>query len=225
MSSMNEKVALLGAGPHASVIVDIIEKQGRYEICGFIDSEKEIGSDYYGYEIIGRQEEINLLRKRFNFEGLIICIGDNWLRNNVALQVKLLLPKIRFINAIHPSAIIGKNVRIGAGVVIMAGSIINTGAIIGDHCILNSRSCIEHHCILEDFSSLAPGVTTGGFVVVKKFAAVALGVTIFDRVVIGEHTVIGSGALVTKNIPELVVAYGSPAQVIRQRKKGEKYLK
>ena len=46
-----------------------------------------------------------------------------------------------------------------------------------------------------------------------------------DRVEIGENTVIGSGSLVTKSFPSDVLAYGNPAKIIRNRTKGEKFLK
>ena len=52
-----------------------------------------------------------------------------------------------------------------------------------------------------------------------------LGVTILDRVEIGQNTVVGSGALVVKSLPDNVLAYGNPAKIIRERKEGEKFLK
>jgi acetyltransferase-like isoleucine patch superfamily enzyme len=46
-----------------------------------------------------------------------------------------------------------------------------------------------------------------------------------DRIEIGENTVVGSSSLVTKNLPDDVLAYGNPAKIIRTRNKGEKFLK
>jgi acetyltransferase-like isoleucine patch superfamily enzyme len=46
-----------------------------------------------------------------------------------------------------------------------------------------------------------------------------------DRLNIGENTVVGSGSLVTKDLPDNVLAYGTPAKIIRQRKLGEKFIK
>jgi acetyltransferase-like isoleucine patch superfamily enzyme len=39
-----------------------------------------------------------------------------------------------------------------------------------------------------------------------------------------DHTIIGAGSLVLGDIPGNVVAYGSPARIIRKRKAGEQYL-
>jgi acetyltransferase-like isoleucine patch superfamily enzyme len=50
-------------------------------------------------------------------------------------------------------------------------------------------------------------------------------VTILDRLNIGENTVVGSGSVVLKDLPDNVLAYGNPAKIIRTRKPGEKFLK
>ncbi|OHB58918.1 MAG: hypothetical protein A2Y12_17715 [Planctomycetes bacterium GWF2_42_9] len=42
------------------------------------------------------------------------------------------------------------------------------------------------------------------------------GVCVMPNVTIGKHSVIGSNAVVTKNIPPYSVAVGIPAKVIRQ---------
>jgi galactoside O-acetyltransferase len=52
-----------------------------------------------------------------------------------------------------------------------------------------------------------------------------LGVTVLDRIEIGENTVVGAGSLVTKSLPDNVLAYGNPCKIIRNRNQGEKFLK
>ncbi|NOZ34222.1 MAG: acetyltransferase [Chlorobi bacterium] len=220
-----ENIFLFGAGPHCNVVIDIVESEKKYNIAGIIDSVKETESPFNDYKIIGRQENIKKLSEKYNVNKGIICLGDNFLRSKLAEQIKLLESDFEFVNAIHPSVIIGKNVKIGAGNVIMPGVVINTYAEIKNHCIINTNSSLEHNCVMNDFTSLSAGVTTGGYVEIKKYASIALGVTLFDRIQIGEHTIIGSGAIVTKSIPSLCVAYGVPAKIIRPRKIGEKYLK
>jgi len=44
----------------------------------------------------------------------------------------------------------------------------------------------------------------------------AAGVLVCPGVTIGENTVVGAGAVVTRSLPAGVVAYGNPARVIRQ---------
>ena len=84
---------------------------------------------------------------------------------------------------------------------------------------------VEHDCIVDDFASISAGVVLGGKVKVGKYSAIALNATIFDRLTIGQNTVIGAASLVTKNIPDNVLAYGNPVKIIRNRIEGEKFLK
>lgn len=50
---------------------------------------------------------------------------------------------------------------------------------------------------------------------IEKNVWIGAGSIILPGVTIGENTVIGAGSLVTKNIPTNVLAYGSPAQVMK----------
>jgi UDP-3-O-[3-hydroxymyristoyl] glucosamine N-acyltransferase len=74
-----------------------------------------------------------------------------------------LVPKTYNIFLLYiPLHIIGKNVVIGIGVAIMAGAIINPYSQIGDFAIINTKTSVDHDCIIGKFSSLAPNVTLGG---------------------------------------------------------------
>lgn len=218
-------IVLIGGGNQAHYTIDIIEKEGKYNIVGIVDSIQKIGSERFGYKILGRQENILELIQQYSINGAVISIGDNWSRYFVYQQIKKLAPDLEFVNAIHPSVIIGNNVILGGGIVAMAGVIFNPRAIIGDFTFFATGAQIEHDCIIEDFASISAGSITGGYVRVGKHSAITLGVIIMDRLEVGENTVVGSGSLVTKSLPDNVLAYGNPAKVIRERVKGEKFLK
>jgi sugar O-acyltransferase (sialic acid O-acetyltransferase NeuD family) len=218
-------LVLIGGGNQAHYTIDIIEKENKYNIIGIIDSVHPVGSDRFGYRIIGRQENLIELIKEYNIEVGIISIGDNWSRYYVYNQIRELIPDFEFVNSIHPSVIIGNNVKLGKGVVAMAGCIFNPKSTIGDFTFFATRAQVEHDCYIDDFSSISAGSITGGYVRLGKFSAITLGVTVMDRVEIGENTVIGSGSLVVKSLPDDVLAYGNPAKIIRKREKGEKFLK
>ena len=225
MLKNKKKIVLFGGGNQVHYTIDIIEKEDKYNIIGIIDSIHEVGSERFGYKVIGRQEDIKYLTTKYDIDGGIITIGDNWVRYYISEQIKKLSPNFEFMNAIHPSVIIGKDVNIGFGVVVMAGVIINPRSTIGDHCFFATGAQIEHDCIIEDYASVSAGTVLGGYVCIKKYSAITLGVTILDRVTIGENTVVGSGSLVLKNIPDNILAYGNPCKNIRHRTQGEKFLK
>jgi sugar O-acyltransferase (sialic acid O-acetyltransferase NeuD family) len=220
-----ENIILIGGGNQAHYTIDIIEKENKYNIVGIIDSIHEIGSQRFGYPILGRQENLKEIIIQHNIFGGVISIGDNWSRYYVYNQIKELVPNFKFVNAIHPSVIIGNTTELGIGIVAMAGCIFNPKAKIGDFTFFATGAQVEHDNEIADFASISAGSITGGYVKIGKFSAITLGVTIMDRIEIGENTVIGSGSLVTKSFPSNVLVYGNPAKIIRNRNQGEKFLK
>jgi sugar O-acyltransferase (sialic acid O-acetyltransferase NeuD family) len=220
-----KNIVLIGGGNQAHYTIDIIIKEGKYNIVGIIDSIHEIGTYRFGYKILGRQEDIVDIFNQYNLIGGIITIGDNWARYNISNQILEIIPNFHFINAIHPSVVIGSNVKLGKGITVMAGVIFNPKSIIGDFTFFATGAQVEHDCIIEDFASVSAGSVMGGHVKLGKFSALTLNVTVLDRLEIGINTVVGAGSLVLKSLPDNVLAYGNPAVIIRERNMGEKFLK
>lgn len=106
----------------------------------------------------------------------------------------------------------------------MAGVSINRCTSVGRFCIVNTNASLDHDTVMEDFSSLAPGATTGGNCRIGQHTAISIGAVLIHGIHIGEHSVIGAGSLVMKSIDSNIVAYGTPAKAIRQRKEGDQYL-
>ncbi len=106
----------------------------------------------------------------------------------------------------------------------MAGAIVNVGTRIGEHCILNTSASIDHDNDLGDFSSVAPGVVTGGNVLLGEGSFLGLGARVIHGKKIGAATVIGAGATVIHDMPENSVCVGTPARKIGSREKSSPYL-
>lgn len=220
-----KNIVIIGGGNQAHYTIDIIEKEGKYNIVGIIDSVHDVGSDCFGYKILGRQEDIVEIIKQYQIQGGLITIGDNWIRYVIFNQILNLVPNFEFVNAIHPSVIIGNTTELGFGIVAMAGCIFNPKAKIGNFTFFATGAQVEHDNIIYDYASISAGSLTGGYVTLGKFSAITLGVTVLDRIKIGENTVVGAGSLVTKSLPDNVLAYGNPCKIIRSRSQGEKFLK
>lgn len=219
-----KNILIFGASGHAKMIIDIIEKNNNYRIKGFIDSYKPLNEVISDYKIIGRLNDIPDLIKVLNIDGIVIAIGDNYTRQKVTVDIKNVDSQLKFVSIIHPSAVIASDVIIDDGSVIMANTVVNAGAKIGKNCIINTASTLGHDSVMQDFSSLASGVTIAGGVKIGICSAICLRAILIQNIVIGNNTVIGAGSLVLKSIGNLKQAFGSPIDTIKDRKANSKYL-
>jgi len=119
---------------------------------------------------------------------------------------------------------IGKNTKIDSYVYV------EEGVEIGDNCKIRPFVFIPTGVVIEDNVFVAPNVTftndkhprahgewTRLNTRVKRFASIGAGSTINPGVQIGENALIGSGSVVTKNIPDNAIAFGVPAKIVGSR--------
>jgi sugar O-acyltransferase (sialic acid O-acetyltransferase NeuD family) len=219
-----DNIVIIGSAGHAKVVIDIVQQEGRYNIVGLLDRHRMVGEETLRYRVLGKEETLPELTKIHSLKGVIVAIGDNFNRSKVVSRVRGICPDLAFVSSVHPKASIATDVSIGEGTVIMAGVSVNSCCSIGRFCILNTNSSLDHDSIMEDFSSLAPRATTGGNCRIGSYSAISIGAVVIHGVHIGNNTVVGAASLVLKPIDSFIVAYGSPAKVIRKRKPGDKYL-
>ncbi len=200
------KLFIYGTGGHAKVVFYIAQLM-EYEIGGFLDDTKE--GEYLGLPIL--KPEVFFKQKNPNECEVFVGIGNTAIRKE---KVEIMI-KHGFILAtlIHTNSIVAKDVKIGKGSVLMAGSIVNPGTRIGNNCIVNTNASVDHDCYIADFVHLAPGVTRGGGVIIKEESWIGIGACVREYRTIGKGVIIGMGAAVVKDIADNVVAFGVPAEI------------
>lgn len=68
---------------------------------------------------------------------------------------------------------------------VMPNAIVHNEAMIGQQCLLNTRSLIEHDCVLEEGVEIGPGATLAGRVHVGAFSWGVTGAVVRPRIRIG----------------------------------------
>lgn len=202
---------IIGAGPHAKVIVDILIQNHEYELIGLVDAKEKKG--FLGLEVIGGDECLTDLYAT-GVSKAFIAIGNNKIREALFIKVR----KIGFeiVNAISKEAVLSNEVSVGNGVAVMPGAIINVDTVIGDGCIINTNASVDHDGRIEDFVHIAPGCAVAGSVSIGKGTFCGCGCRIIDGISIGHHVTIGAGAVVINNIDANSTVVGVPAKYIRK---------
>ena len=210
-----KKILIIGCGGHAKVITDISKSLGIqdfYYIDKNIDKNKFLGNDVFHHDVKDYDNHF------------FVALGDNFLREKITTEFQKKNPKSINATLIHPSSIISENCFIGEGTVIMPSCVINSSCKIGKGVIINTKASLDHDNCLMNYSSVAPGVVTGGNVKIGHRSAISIGAVIKNDIEIGADTVIGASSYVNKNIPNNFLAYGIPTKIIKRREASDKYL-
>jgi sugar O-acyltransferase (sialic acid O-acetyltransferase NeuD family) len=205
---MKEKLLIIGASGHGKVVADIALKMNRWQSVAFLDDNENLKTSM-GIEVIGKSDKSFELLDEYE---ICVAVGNNAIRKK--LQSELKSKGARIPTLIHPSAIIGEQVNIGSGTVVMPGVIINCCTNIGEGCIINTGSTIDHDNVIGDFTHISPGVHLAGTVKVGLGSWIGIGSTISNNVTITDDCKIGAGAVVIKDITEPGVYVGVPVRRI-----------
>ncbi len=149
---------------------------------------------------------------------------------------------IRSNTVIYEGSKIGKGLQTGHGAVIREqneigddfnvwnNTTIDYGCKIGSGVKIHCNCYISQFTVIEDNVFMAPGVTLANDLHpgckfsqqcmrgphIEEGVEIGVNVTVLPFVRIGKHSVIGSGAVVTEDIPPYSVVVGNPGRVVRR---------
>jgi sugar O-acyltransferase (sialic acid O-acetyltransferase NeuD family) len=119
---------------------------------------------------------------------------------------------LRFDVLVHPTAYVSPLAALAEGVFVGANSVIGPGARLAEHVFVNRGVTIGHDTHIGSFSRIQPGSNLGGLSRIGHGVTVAIGATLIERLVVGDHAFIGAGAVVTADVPANVLVVGIPAK-------------
>lgn len=115
---------------------------------------------------------------------------------------------------------IGKGVGFNVGVYVngYGGLTIDDGAMIGPYVMIHTAN--------HKYDDLTRPIAEQGWnkepVHIGKEAWIGMGAIILPGVTIGDYSIIGAGAVVTKDVPPYAIAVGNPCRVIADRREKSK---
>lgn len=206
---MKNKLLIIGGSGHGKVIADIAIKMSKWKTIAFLDDDESV-KECIGLEVIGKTMDAFKYKEEADF---FVAIGNNSTREKI--QENLIDKGLSVACLIHPNSIIGIDVEIGIGTVIMAGVVINSSSRIGKGCIINTSCSLDHDNMIEDYVHISPGANLAGTVKVGKRTWIGIGSIVINNVNIIANCKIGAGAVVLKDIDEVGTYFGIPVKKIR----------
>ena len=122
---------------------------------------------------------------------------------------------------IMEGAAVGKNCNI------CDGCFIEGNVIVGDNVTLKNGVYLWDGIVIEDNVFIGPNATftndkyprSGNTeyeqekTVLKKGCSIGAGAVVLPGITVGEHAMVGAGAVVTKDVPDFALVYGNPAKI------------
>ncbi|MEW8199629.1 MAG: NeuD/PglB/VioB family sugar acetyltransferase [Candidatus Thiodiazotropha endolucinida] len=213
----NKPLVIIGSGGHACCVKEVAQLAG-FSTIGFIDRTRSKGEKINRLPILGGDEllhDISFISGHF----FAVGIGSPIARRRYG---ELLLKKQADCPAIiNPSSFVSPHAILGNGVLLMGMNAVNHGARLDDFVALDWQVTIGHGAHLGSAVFAGPGSRVAGDVICGDETYLGLGCQVIERVRIGRGSLIGAGSTVTRDIPERMVAVGSPAKAIRQHSEEE----
>ena len=208
---------VLGAGGHGRVVADLVRTLG-YDVVGYADADvARVGTpaDAAGAEVVLTQTELLACTRGerpwpCGASAIALGIGNNAAR----ARARRAIDRTRLPALVHPRAWVSGTVRLGTGVVVLAGAVINTDARIGDGSIVNSRATIEHDCVLGADVHVSPGATLCGSVAVGERSWIGAGAVIIPGLRVARRSTVGAGAVVIRDVVSDATVVGNPARAL-----------
>lgn len=114
----------------------------------------------------------------------ILAVGDLSVR--LRLTETLTMKRARFVNFVHPTAVIAATAKLGTGAVVYPFATVSNGAELGEFVHLSLYASVGHNARVGDNCYLSPYATLNG------------GSRIGSQVFMGSHSAVGPGVLVAE---------------------------
>lgn len=192
---MKSEILLIGGGGHCRSVIDVIEAEGKYTIAGIIDRKELIGSEVFGYEVIGCDDDLPALVS--HYPNATITVGQV---RSAEVRKKLfafldscgyLLPSI-----ISPRAYVSKHALLGRGTVVLHDALINAQAQIGDNCIINSKALIEHECKVGNHCHISTAAVLNGATQIGSGSFIGSNAVSKEGAIVPEDSFIKAGSII-----------------------------
>lgn len=179
-----------------------------YEFIGFVDDDRQKSSEQYDLfnrDILQRYKELFVLA---------VPGSATSYQKRKEIIASLELDGSRYITVIHPKAAVGRNVKIGANCLVMAGVVITSNACINNHVCILPNSVVHHDVVVEEYTLIGSNVVVAGGSLIGKSCYIGSGSSIINGISIGDGALIGLGSNVIRSAPAAAKLVGNPAKNI-----------
>jgi len=180
-----------------------------YRCLGFVDDTPDKqGTDAHGHRVFDRAA----LAERPDAAVLAVPGSPTSYRSRRELIDGLKIARDRFARVVHPSASVSPSAVVGRNVLLMAGVVITSDAVVGDHVCILPNTVVHHDAEIGAWTLIGSNVTIAGGTAVGENCYIGSGSSIMNGLRVGDGALIGMGTTVIRDVPAGARVVGTPAR-------------
>ena len=170
------KLLVYGSTTFGKVVRALVEDCG-HEFAGFID---DINA---GPDVLGSFDVVKASKPAAHF-GCVNAVGYNNLKARQGVTDRIAAAGYALPSLVHPRAMVGRDSRIGAGTMVMAGAIVDCRCDIGAGVVMWPGSVVAHDTTIGGNTFLSPNATICGCSEVGVDCFVGAAAVVVDHAVV-----------------------------------------
>ena len=210
-------IVIVGAGGSAretlTLLRDIIRADVRawtfQGLCSTVEPEAEL-LDRIAAPALGDPYDLVARHPEAADWAYVVGIGNPRYRRE--MDAAMLAQGLEPATLIHPTALVGDDVMIGAGSVLCAYTVLTTNIRIGRSAQINIGCVIGHDARVGDYLTMAQSVNVAGNVTIGDDVTLHTQAMINRGLTVGSGSVVGSGGVVVRDVEPGVTVMGVPAR-------------
>src|SRR4051794_13650109 len=175
-----DSLVLVAASGLAREALAALRASGRPVDAVVLDDDAaRHGTNLSGVAVVGGLEDV----KRYDASEVLVCAGKGSTRRALVDRLTDLgVGPDRYATVVHPSVQVPDSCAIGAGSLVLAGTVLTADVTVGRHVVLMPHVTLTHDDVVEDLATLCAGVTLGGSVRVGTSAYVGMSASVRENV-------------------------------------------
>lgn len=205
-----KNLIIVGAGALGREILNWSEQAivagAPWKIKGFLDSRAAMLDGFDGMPpILGSPEEYRPLET----DVFLCAIGEPAPKRAYAtlLEEKGAV----FATLVHPTALVGRNVRMGPGTVICPFTQLSCDIEVGRHVFVGTHSSVAHDTSIGSYTQICGNCQLNGHVRVGCDVFIASSATLLPKCKVEDGAYVGAGSVVLRRVRAYNKVFGNPA--------------